>query len=90
LSELDYIQEKQSELTSESRKELDLFAYFLGKCQKVGPVRGQGAKKEIYSLNNNPCAEFSDTNENVLTLKKYSSTDSKDLNTADTTQQDFW
>jgi len=35
LSELDYIQEKQTERTSESGKELDLFAYFLGICQKV-------------------------------------------------------
>ena len=35
LSELDYIQEKQTERTSESGKELDLFGYFLGICQKV-------------------------------------------------------
>ena len=48
LSELDYIRKKQTELYSESGKELDLFAYFLGKYQKVGPVRGHGVEKKIY------------------------------------------
>ena len=35
LSELDYMLKKQTGLYSESGKELDLFGYFLGICQKI-------------------------------------------------------
>gem|GEM_PF-3865594 len=44
----------------------------------------------IYLINQFSCAEFSDTNDKGKTPKKYSSTDLKDLNTADMTQRDFW
>ena len=41
-----YIQKKQTELYSESGKELDLFAYFLGQCQKVWRKRRRHERKK--------------------------------------------